>query len=184
MIRPTARQKLAATAAEWLTDEEERRWVEPRLAGLLGLEEMPAGQREELFAAWRTFFERIADRDPVILVFKDLHWADAGLLEFIEHLLAWSKNHPIYVLAMTRPDLLERHPQWGTGGSQRHHHRARAAARFGRCAISSPASCPVCPRMPSRPSWPGPRACRSTRSRPSACCSTRASSWPMATRTR
>ncbi len=109
-----ARAKLAACLAEWLTDAEERRWVEPRLAGLLGLEEMPAGQREELFAAWRTFFERIADRDPVILVFKDLHWADAGLLEFIEHLLGWAKSHPIYVLAMTRPDLLERHPNWGS----------------------------------------------------------------------
>jgi class 3 adenylate cyclase/tetratricopeptide (TPR) repeat protein len=112
----TARTKLAAMAAEWLTDPEERRWVEPRLAGLLGLEEIPSGQREELFAAWRTFFERIADRDAVILVFKDLHWADAALLEFIEHLLAWSKNHPIYVLAMTRPDLFERHPAWGGSG--------------------------------------------------------------------
>jgi class 3 adenylate cyclase len=109
-----ARAKLAACLAEWLTDGDERSWVEPRLAGLLGLEEMPAGQREEAFAAWRTFFERIADRDPVILVFKDLHWADAGLLEFIEHLLGWAKNRPIYVLAMTRPDLLERHPGWGS----------------------------------------------------------------------
>ena len=110
-----ARDRLAACLDQWLTDAEERRWVEPRLAGLLGLEEMPAGQREELFAAWRTFFERIADRDPVILVFKDLHWADAGLLEFIEHLLNWSRSHPIYVLAMTRPDLLERQPGWGSG---------------------------------------------------------------------
>jgi class 3 adenylate cyclase/tetratricopeptide (TPR) repeat protein len=109
-----ARAKLAKCLAEWLPDPEERHWVEPRLAGLLGLEEMPAGQREELFAAWRTFFERIADRDPVILVFKDLHWADAGLLEFIEHLLGWAKQHPIYVVAMTRPDLLERHPGWGS----------------------------------------------------------------------
>jgi tetratricopeptide (TPR) repeat protein len=110
-----ARTKLAACTREWLTDAEERHWVEPRLAGLLGLDEMPAGQREELFAAWRTFFQRIADRDPVILVFKDLHWADAGLLEFIEDLLTWSKTHPIYVLAMTRPDLFERHPTWGSG---------------------------------------------------------------------
>jgi class 3 adenylate cyclase/tetratricopeptide (TPR) repeat protein len=109
----SAREKLAAMAAEWLPDAEERRWVEPRLAGLLGLEEMPAGQREELFAAWRTFFERMADRDPVILVFKDLHWADAALLEFIESVLTWSRDHPIYVLAMTRPDLFERHPSWG-----------------------------------------------------------------------
>ncbi|MEX1278390.1 MAG: adenylate/guanylate cyclase domain-containing protein, partial [Chloroflexota bacterium] len=109
----TARGKLAATAAEWLTDAEERRWVEPRLAGLLGLEEMPTGPREELFAAWRTLFERMADRDPVVLVFKDLHWADAALLEFIEHILTWSRSHPIYVLAMTRPDLFERYPAWG-----------------------------------------------------------------------
>ncbi len=110
-----SRRKLAASLDEWVTDPEERRWVEPRVAGLLGLEEMPGGQREELFAAWRTFFERIADVDPVILVFKDLHWADAGLLEFIEHLLTWSRTHPIYVLAMTRPDLLERQPGWGSG---------------------------------------------------------------------
>ena len=112
---PTARTKLSACLDEWLTDPEERRWVEPRIAGLLGLEELPATQREDVFAAWRTFFERIADHDPVILVFKDLHWADAGLLEFIEHLLTWSKSHPIYVLAMTRPDLLERHPNWSRG---------------------------------------------------------------------
>jgi class 3 adenylate cyclase/tetratricopeptide (TPR) repeat protein len=112
----SARRKLAACAEEWLTDPEERRWVEPRLAGLLGLEDMPAGQREELFAAWRTFFERMADRDPVVLVFKDLHWADAALLEFIEHVLTWSRSHPIYVLAMTRPDLFERHPAWGGSG--------------------------------------------------------------------
>jgi tetratricopeptide (TPR) repeat protein len=109
----TARAKLTATAAAWLTDAEERRWVEPRLAGLLGLEDMPAGQREELFAAWRTFFERIAERDSVILVFKDLHWADTAMLEFIEHILAWSRDHPIYVVAMTRPDLFERYPAWG-----------------------------------------------------------------------
>jgi class 3 adenylate cyclase/tetratricopeptide (TPR) repeat protein len=110
-----ARGKLAACAREWLIDAEERRWVEPRLAGLLGLDDMPAGERAELFAAWRTFFQRIAERDPVILVFKDLHWADGGLLEFIEDLLTWSKTHPIYVLAMTRPDLFERHPTWGSG---------------------------------------------------------------------
>jgi tetratricopeptide (TPR) repeat protein len=110
-----SRRKLAASLDEFVTDPDERRWVEPRLAGLLGLEEMPGGEREELFAAWRTFFERIADQDPVILVFKDLHWADAGLLEFIEHLLTWSRAHPIYVLAMTRPDLLERSPGWGGG---------------------------------------------------------------------
>ena len=109
-----ARRLLAASVNEFVTDAEERRWIEPRLAGLLGLEPMPASEKEELFAAWRTFFERIADRDPVIMVFGDLHWADQGLMDFIEHLLTWSRAHPILVIALARPELLERRPGWGT----------------------------------------------------------------------
>ena len=109
-----ARRLLTASVNEWVTDAEERRWIEPRLAGLLGLEPMPAGEKEELFAAWRTFFERMADRNPVIMVFGDLHWADLGLMDFIEHLLTWSRAHPILVIALARPELLERRPGWGT----------------------------------------------------------------------
>ncbi|HEX9634355.1 MAG TPA: AAA family ATPase, partial [Candidatus Limnocylindria bacterium] len=111
----TATARLSATLDQWVTDPAERRWVEPRLAGLLGLEELPAGEREELFAAWRTFFERIAEQNTVILVFEELQWADQGLLDFIEHLLTWSRAHPIFVLALTRPELLERRPAWGSG---------------------------------------------------------------------
>ena len=55
-----ARFKLSQTLDEFVTDPAERRWIEPRLAGLLGLQELPAEGREELFAAWRTFFERTA----------------------------------------------------------------------------------------------------------------------------
>jgi class 3 adenylate cyclase/tetratricopeptide (TPR) repeat protein len=109
-----ARRLLAASVSEFVTDAEERRWIEPRLAGLLGLEPMPSGEKDELFAAWRTFFERIADRDPVIMVFGDLHWADQGLMDFIEHLLTWSRAHPILVIALARPELTERRPGWGT----------------------------------------------------------------------
>jgi tetratricopeptide (TPR) repeat protein len=111
----TAREHLHRCVGEFLPDADERRWVEPRLAGLLGLDELPPGQREELFAAWRTFFERLADQNTVILVFEELQWADQGLLDFIEHLLSWSRAHPIFVLAMTRPELLERRPGWGSG---------------------------------------------------------------------
>ena len=75
---------------------------------------MPAGEKQELFAAWRTFFERLADRNPVIMVFGDLHWADMGLMDFIEHLLTWAKSHPILVIALARPELLERRAGWGT----------------------------------------------------------------------
>jgi class 3 adenylate cyclase len=116
-----ARAKLADVAAAWLVDDEERARVEPRLAALLGLEAAPPGGAEELTAAWRTLFERIADRGPTVLVFEDLHWAEGGLLDFVEGLLASARSKPILVIALARPELLERRPAWG--GSVRNHLR-------------------------------------------------------------
>ena len=111
----TSRSRIAATVAQYVIDADERAWVEPALLALLGLEPSPAGGRDALFAAWRIFFERIADQGTTVLVFEDLQWADSGLLDFIEHLLEWSKNKPLYVIALTRPELYERKPGWGTG---------------------------------------------------------------------
>ncbi|OGN86947.1 MAG: hypothetical protein A2X23_01055 [Chloroflexi bacterium GWC2_73_18] len=108
-----ARVALVAMLAQYVPDEAERRWIEPHLAHLLGLDEAPAGERAELFAAWRTLFERVADRGPTVLVFEDLQWADAGLIDFVEELLEWSRNRPIFVIALARPELLERRPAWG-----------------------------------------------------------------------
>jgi class 3 adenylate cyclase/tetratricopeptide (TPR) repeat protein len=110
----TARAKLAATLEEHVRDREERAWMEPRLAVLLAVAGAPSGEREELFAAWRTFFERISERGTVVLIFEDLHLADDGLLDFIEHLLDWSRDHPILVVGLARPELLERRPGWGS----------------------------------------------------------------------
>ncbi len=110
----SARPKLAAMLEQFVDDPDERRWVEPRLAGLLGLAELPSEGREELFAAWRTLFERIAAQAPTVLVFVDLHWADQGLLDFVEDLLAWARTSPIFVVALARPELLERRPDWGS----------------------------------------------------------------------
>src|SRR5581483_5164272 len=70
---------------------------------------------ENLFSAWRVLFERLAERDPVLLVFEDMQWADAGLLDFLDYLLDWSRNHPIFVLSLARPELAEKHPTWGAG---------------------------------------------------------------------
>jgi class 3 adenylate cyclase len=109
----TARRRLAEMVAEYLPDDEERNRVEPRLAALLGLESAPAGSTEELTAAWRTLFERIADRGTTVLVFEDLHWADPGLLDFIEALLGGTRARAILVIALTRPELIETRPTWG-----------------------------------------------------------------------
>jgi predicted ATPase len=107
--------KLRATLAEHVTDAEERSWVEPRLAHLLGLEEGVSGDQENLFSAWRVLFERLAEIDHVVLVFEDMQWADFGLLDFLDYLLDWSRNHPIFVLSLARPELAEKHPTWGAG---------------------------------------------------------------------
>ncbi|MGQ0670435.1 MAG: adenylate/guanylate cyclase domain-containing protein, partial [Actinomycetota bacterium] len=110
-----SRRKLSEAVAQHLGDEDERRWVEPRLAHLLGLDERSPGEREELFSAWRCLFERIAERGTTAMVFEDLQWADPGLLDFIESMLEWSRNHPILIVTLARPELADRRPNWGGG---------------------------------------------------------------------
>ncbi len=111
----TTRTRIAEMVAEYVPDEAERRRIEPALMALLGVGEVPAGGAAELFSAWRTFFERLGATGVVALVFEDLHAADPGTLDFIEHMLEWSRNVPILVITLARPDLLERRPGWGAG---------------------------------------------------------------------
>jgi predicted ATPase len=111
----SAAGKLRKALAEHIADPEERDWVEPRLAHLLGLEERDTRDREDLFAAARLFFERLSDRYPTILVFEDMQWAEPALVDFVEYLLDWSRNHPLFVLGLARPELAERHPGWAAG---------------------------------------------------------------------
>src|SRR5204863_8910253 len=100
----TALPKLRAAVEQHIPDAEERSWIEPRLGQLLGLGESQAGERQDLFAAWRLFFERIADHGPCVLVFEDIQWAEPGLLDFVEYLLERSRSFPIFVLALSRPE--------------------------------------------------------------------------------
>ena len=111
----SALPKLRATVEEIVLDADERRFVEPRLAQLLGIAEQRAGDKQDLFAAWRLFFERLADASPTVLVFEDVQWADASLLDFVEYLLEWSRSSPLFVLTLGRPELHERRPTWGAG---------------------------------------------------------------------
>ncbi|MFL5942121.1 MAG: ATP-binding protein [Gaiellaceae bacterium] len=111
----TAQEKLRAAVEEHLPDPEERAFVEPRLANLLGLADHAARDRQDLFAAWRLFFERLADVYPTVLAFEDMQWADASLLDFVEYLLEWSRNSRLFVVTLARPELSERRPTWGAG---------------------------------------------------------------------
>lgn len=90
------------------------RSVVPQILALVGPKTEQRFTREQLFEAWRRFLERMAARYPLVLVLEDLHWADAGLLDFVEHLADWAEG-PIQVLALARPELLELRPGWGGG---------------------------------------------------------------------
>jgi len=107
--------KLRETIEEFISDPKERDWVEPRLSHLLALDGGATGDQENVFSAWRIFFERMSERYPVVMVFEDMQWADAGLLDFIEYLLEWSRNQPIFILGLARPELADKRPTWGAG---------------------------------------------------------------------
>jgi class 3 adenylate cyclase/predicted ATPase len=107
--------KLRRAVEEFVSDPDERALVEPRLQHLLGLTERPSADREDLFSAWRLFFERMSERGPVVLIFEDLHWADSALVDFVHHVLEWSRGMPIFVVALARPELGERHAGFGSG---------------------------------------------------------------------
>ena len=113
----TTRERIEATVAEYLPSDERER-VGQALLALLGIEESPPGGRDALFPAWRTLFERIAERSTTALVFEDLQWADSGLLDFIDHLLDWSRGLPIMVVTLARPELFDRRPDWGANRRQ------------------------------------------------------------------
>jgi class 3 adenylate cyclase/tetratricopeptide (TPR) repeat protein len=111
-------EKLSEVVAEALDGASDRNWVEGHLRPLIGraAEEHSGGDRQsEAFAAWRRFFEALAERNPLILVFEDLHWADDSLLDFIDHLVDWATGVPMLVVCTARPELLSRRPGWGGG---------------------------------------------------------------------
>ena len=111
----TTRTKLGASVARFVADPAERERVERALQALLGVGDAATGSSGELFGAWRLFFERMATEDLLVMAFEDLHWADPGLLDFIDHMLEWSRNVPILIVTLARPELLEHRPDWGAG---------------------------------------------------------------------
>jgi class 3 adenylate cyclase/tetratricopeptide (TPR) repeat protein len=112
-----AETKLAAAAAALLADAAERRWVELHARPLVGLPGAGAAvdRRDEAFSAWRRLLEALAEQRPLVLVFEDLHWADDGLLDFVDSLAEWVRDVPMLVVGTARPELLERRPGWGGG---------------------------------------------------------------------
>jgi class 3 adenylate cyclase/tetratricopeptide (TPR) repeat protein len=113
----TAERKLLQAVTQAVQEESESRWIANHLRPLVGLpaEGDVGDRREEVFAAWRRFFEALAEQRTLVLVFEDIHWADEGLLDFIDHLVEWTTDVPLLVVCTARPELLDRRPGWGGG---------------------------------------------------------------------
>ena len=115
---PVAEQKLAAAVAAADPPEAQRVASQLRpLVGLGGAGGSSEERRSEAFAAWRHFFEALAEQRPLVLVLEDLHWADDGVLDFVDHLVEWATGVPILVVCTARPELLTRRPGWAGGKS-------------------------------------------------------------------
>ncbi len=74
-----------------------------------------AGDRERIFSAWRLLIEAMAQQAPRIVVFEDLHWASDSLLDLVEQVIHHSHNAPLLIVALSRPELMDRRPNWGGG---------------------------------------------------------------------
>ena len=91
------------------------------VADLLGLAsgvlEAVQAERSQQEIAWagREWAQRVAQEQPLVLVFEDIHWAEEPLLELIEHLVTWVREAPLLVIGLARPELLDIRPGWGGG---------------------------------------------------------------------
>ena len=84
------------------------------LLGLLGEAEQP--ESPEIVAwSFRTLLEAVAEATPLVVVLDDLQWAEPTLLDLVEHVADLSRDAPILLLCLARPDLLDRRPGWGGG---------------------------------------------------------------------
>ncbi|MGN6380695.1 MAG: AAA family ATPase [Gaiellales bacterium] len=81
---------------------------------LLG-ESDEAATGDEIAWAVRKTLEQAAAERPVVCVLDDLHWAEPGLLDLVEHVADYSRGLPVFVVCVARPELLERRPGWAGG---------------------------------------------------------------------
>ena len=110
---PVATRKLEE-AISGLVDEGAAE-LASHVAILVGLAGDEVADRRTLFFSVRRLVEELAAKQPLILVFEDIHWADSGLLDLIETLGSLVKDAPVLLLTLARPDLVDSRPNWGSG---------------------------------------------------------------------
>ena len=99
-----------------LAGEEKAELIAERIAAALGLG-VPGGggATEETFWAVRKLFEALARSGPLVVVFDDIHWAEPTFLDLVEHIALYSRDVPILLICIARPELLDTRRGWGGG---------------------------------------------------------------------
>jgi class 3 adenylate cyclase/tetratricopeptide (TPR) repeat protein len=105
-----ARRKIAVVVA----GEHRGDQAAERVAHAIGIGESAGGPDDTLWAI-RTFLEALARSRPIVVLIDDLHWAEPTLLDLVDHVVDWSKDVSIMLIALARPELLEIRPTWGRG---------------------------------------------------------------------
>jgi DNA-binding SARP family transcriptional activator len=114
IVRQLAGENPRDGLVQLLAGEEDAEVVAERIAGAIGAVER-ASASEETFLAVRRLLEVVARERPLVLVLEDLHWAEPTLLDLLEHVADWTRDTPILLLCLARPELLEHRPAWGGG---------------------------------------------------------------------
>ena len=127
---PLARQKLIDALRPTLGDAADEQGAlighligldfsaSPFISGIVG---DPRQIRDRAFHAATRYFKALARTGPVLIQLEDLHWADEGSLDFVNHLAQSCHDEPMLMLCAMRPALYERRPLWGSG--QANHER-------------------------------------------------------------
>jgi class 3 adenylate cyclase/tetratricopeptide (TPR) repeat protein len=113
VVREAAGDLTQAQIEDLLEGEEDAERIAGRVAGAIGISDH-AGAADETNWAVRRLFERMASDRPLIVGFDDLQWAEPTFLELVEYLVGWSRDAPILVVCLARPELFDRHPTWLT----------------------------------------------------------------------
>lgn len=106
--------EVRARVAEVVSAEDDADFIEEQVAAVLGVADVTPVP-DEIFWAIRKVLEAEARRRPLVVVFDDLHWAEATLLDLIEHIVASWRDAPVLLVCLARPELVEGRSGWGSG---------------------------------------------------------------------
>jgi predicted ATPase/class 3 adenylate cyclase len=95
-------------------DDEPAELIAERIVEILGLTDATTAG-EEIFWAVRRFLEGLARRKPLVVVVDDVHWGEPTFLDLLEHVSDWSRDAPILLVCLARPELLDLRTTWGGG---------------------------------------------------------------------